>query len=77
MSQANVEIARRAMDALNQFGLMVGGSDPLPTLREFCDPSVEWDFSQRGIIPRFITATTAGRESLSSSAMPDRSFAWR
>ena len=51
MSQENVEIARRAMDALNQFDLMVGRSDPLPTLREFCDPDVEWDFSRRGVDP--------------------------
>jgi ketosteroid isomerase-like protein len=51
MSQANVEIARRAVDALNLSDLMVGGSDPLPTLREFCDPDVEWDFSRRGVDP--------------------------
>src|ERR1700730_5162296 len=51
MSQKNVEIARRALDALNQSDLMVGGSDPLPTLREFCDPDVEWDFSRRGVDP--------------------------
>ena len=51
MSQENVETARRAMDALNQSDLMVGGTDPLPTLREFCDPDVEWDFSQRAVDP--------------------------
>jgi ketosteroid isomerase-like protein len=51
MSQENVEIARRAIDALNRSDLMVGGSDPLPTLREFCDPDVEWDFSRRGVDP--------------------------
>src|ERR1022692_4491567 len=51
MSQANVEIAKRAMAALNQSDLMVGGGDPLPTLREFCDPDVEWDFSRRGVDP--------------------------
>jgi ketosteroid isomerase-like protein len=51
LSQENVEIARRAVDALNQSDLMVGGSDPLPTLREFCDPDVEWDFSRRGVDP--------------------------
>lgn len=51
MSRENVEIARRAMDALNQSDLMVGGSDPLPVLREFCDPDVEWDFSRRGVDP--------------------------
>ena len=52
MSQENVETARRAMDALNQSDLMVGARDPLPTLREFCDPDVEWDFSQRGVDPK-------------------------
>jgi len=51
VSQENVEMARRAMDALNQSNLMVGGSDPLPTLREFCDPDVEWDFSRRAVDP--------------------------
>ena len=51
MSQENVETARRAMDALNRSDLMVGGGDPLPTLREFCHPDVEWDFSQRRIDP--------------------------
>jgi ketosteroid isomerase-like protein len=51
MSMQNVEIARRAIDALNQLDLMVGRSDPLPTLREFCDPDVEWDFSRRGVDP--------------------------
>jgi len=50
MSQ-NVEIAKRAIDALNQSDLMVGGGDPLPTLRAFCDPDVEWDFSRRGVDP--------------------------
>jgi ketosteroid isomerase-like protein len=51
MSQAHVEIAKRAIDAFNQSDLMVGGSDPLPTLNEFCDPDVEWDFSRRGVDP--------------------------
>src|ERR1700686_458285 len=51
MSRENVELARRAMDALNQSDLMVGRADPLPTLREFCDPAVEWDFSRRRIDP--------------------------
>jgi len=51
VSQENVEIAARAMDALNQSDLMVGGGDPLPTLRAFCDPGVEWDFSRRGVDP--------------------------
>lgn len=51
MSQEHVEIARRAVDALNQSNLMVGSGDALPTLREFCDPDVEWDFSRRGVDP--------------------------
>src|SRR5271165_2794144 len=48
MSEANVEIVKRAT---NQLNLLVGGSDPLPVLREVCDPDVEWDFSRRGIDP--------------------------
>ncbi len=51
MSQENVEIARRAMDALSEWNLMVGGADPLPVLQEFCDSEVEWDFSRRGVDP--------------------------
>jgi ketosteroid isomerase-like protein len=51
MSQANVEIVKRGIDAANQSDLLVGRSDPLPWLREFCDPDVEWDFSQRGVDP--------------------------
>jgi ketosteroid isomerase-like protein len=51
MSQANVEIAKRAMDALSQFGGVVADSDPLPSLQEFFDPDVEWDLSQRGVDP--------------------------
>jgi ketosteroid isomerase-like protein len=51
MAKENVEIARRAMEALNQLDLMVGRCDPLPTLREFCDPDVEWDFSRRRVDP--------------------------
>ena len=51
MSHENVEIASRAIAALNESDLMVGGGDPLPTLREFCDPDVEWDFSRRGVDP--------------------------
>lgn len=53
-AQANVETAKRAMGALNQSRLMVGGGDPLPTLREFCDPDVEWDSRDEASIPRFI-----------------------
>jgi ketosteroid isomerase-like protein len=51
MSQANVEIAKRAMDALDQFGGTVGGGDPLPSLREFFDPDVELDLSRQGVDP--------------------------
>jgi ketosteroid isomerase-like protein len=51
VSRENVEIAKRAMDALNRSDLMVGRSDPFPTLREFCDPDVEWDFSRRRVDP--------------------------
>ena|ERR1700726_2574764 len=51
MLAQNVDIARRAMNALNQLELMVGRTDPLPALREFCDPDVEWDFSRRGVDP--------------------------
>ena len=51
MSQENVDIARRAIDALNQADLMVGNNDPLPTLREFCAPNIEWDFSRRAVDP--------------------------
>jgi ketosteroid isomerase-like protein len=51
MSQENVETVRRAMDAFNQSNLLVGASDPLPWLREFCDPDLELDLSRRGIDP--------------------------
>jgi ketosteroid isomerase-like protein len=51
VSEENVDIARRAIEALNRSDLMVGGGDPLPALREFCDPDVEWDFSRRAIDP--------------------------
>ena len=51
MSQENVEIVRRAMDALNQLGGLVAGSAPLLSLREFFDPDVEWDLSRQGVDP--------------------------
>jgi ketosteroid isomerase-like protein len=50
MSAQNVEIAERAMDTFNRLGGFAS-SDPLPFLREFCDPDVEWDFSRRGVDP--------------------------
>jgi len=50
MSQQNVEIVKRAANALNQLGGLVGG-DPLPSLREFFDPDVEWDLSRQGVDP--------------------------
>src|SRR5271155_5110418 len=50
MSQENVEIARRVVDAFNEVGFLLS-SDPFPTLREFCDPDVEWNFSRRGVDP--------------------------
>jgi ketosteroid isomerase-like protein len=28
---------------------VLSGATPLPSLREFCDPDVEWDFSRREI----------------------------
>jgi len=49
-SEENAALARRALEALNRENLMVAG-DPLATLREFCDPEVEWDFSRRAIDP--------------------------
>jgi ketosteroid isomerase-like protein len=51
MSNEYVEIAKRAMDALDQFGGIVGGGDPLPLLREFFDPDVEMDLSRQGVDP--------------------------
>jgi ketosteroid isomerase-like protein len=51
MSQENVEIVKRAMDAFNQWNILVGARDPLPWLREFCDPDLELDLSRRGIDP--------------------------
>ena len=51
MSQENVELAQRAMDAFNRSNLAVSAVDPLPWLREFCDPDIELDLSRRGIDP--------------------------
>jgi ketosteroid isomerase-like protein len=51
MSQENMEIVKRAMDAFNQSNPLVGAGDPLPWLREFCDPHLELDLSRRGIDP--------------------------
>src|SRR5271167_2747619 len=46
MSRANVEVVRRFYA---QGGSLASDRDPMPSLREFCDPNVEWDFSRRGI----------------------------
>jgi ketosteroid isomerase-like protein len=46
MSQENVEVARGFYE---EGGSLASGRDPLPSLREFCDPVVEWDFSRREI----------------------------
>jgi ketosteroid isomerase-like protein len=51
MSEQNVEVVRRAMDAFNQSNVLLGIGDPLPWLREFCDPDLELDLSRRGIDP--------------------------
>jgi|SRR5271165_3194035 len=50
MSQENVEIVMRAVNAVNQSNLLVGGSNPLSVLHEF-DPHLEWDLSRRGVDP--------------------------
>lgn len=51
MSQENVEIVKRAIDAFNLSQVLVGAGDPLPWLSEFCDPDIELDLSRRGIDP--------------------------
>jgi hypothetical protein len=77
MSQDNVEIVKRAMDAFNQSNALVGASDPLPWLREFCDYQVELDLSGEGSIPRSITATRASYDSVSRTTMSGRRLASR
>ena len=76
MSEKNMELAKRAMDSFNYSNFVLDGATLIPTLREFCDPDVEWDFSRRGVDPE-IYHGYEGCESLSSSATPGRSFAWR
>ena len=49
MSQANVAIATRALDAYNQYYNLPVDSDWLPSLPQFFDPDVEWDLSRREI----------------------------
>jgi ketosteroid isomerase-like protein len=49
MSQKNMEIAKRAMNSFNYSNFVLSGATPFPSLREFCDPDVEWDFSRRVI----------------------------
>jgi hypothetical protein len=51
MSELNVEIVKRALDAFNDSNVLVGPGDPLPWLREFCDAGIELDLSRRGIDP--------------------------
>jgi hypothetical protein len=46
VSQTNVELARRAFEAVNSVRNRDGA---LRWLNEFCDPDVEWDFSRRGL----------------------------
>jgi uncharacterized protein len=45
MSQENVEVVRRGIEAWNSF--FREGTDPIPHLREFCDPDVTLEFSRR------------------------------
>jgi ketosteroid isomerase-like protein len=47
MSQKNMEVAKRAMDSFNYSNFVLSGATPLPSLREFCHPDVEWDLSRR------------------------------
>jgi ketosteroid isomerase-like protein len=49
MSEKNMEVAKRAMDAFNYSNFVLSGVPPFASLREFCDPDVEWDFSRRVI----------------------------
>jgi ketosteroid isomerase-like protein len=42
---------KRAMAAFNESNTLVGAGDPLPWLREFCDPDFELDLSRRAIDP--------------------------
>jgi ketosteroid isomerase-like protein len=45
MSTQPVELVRRSIEAFNLY--FKEGSDPIPRLREFCDPDIEIDFSRR------------------------------
>src|SRR5271165_5892754 len=47
MSEKNMQVAKRAMDSFNYSNFVLSGATPYPSLREFCDPDVEWDFSRR------------------------------
>ena len=51
MSQEDAEIVRQAMDAFNRANVLVGGGEPLPWLRRFCDPALVVDLSRREIDP--------------------------
>jgi ketosteroid isomerase-like protein len=51
MSQENVTVVRRAIDAFNESNVLVGTVDPGPWLDEFCDAGVVFDMTRRGIDP--------------------------
>jgi hypothetical protein len=65
MSELNVEIVKRALDAFNDSNVLVGPGDPLPWLREFCDAGIELDLSRQGADARLTQDQQA------------RSVAWR
>ena len=45
MSAEKVELVRRGIEAFNLY--FKERTDPIPRLREFCDPGIEIDFSRR------------------------------
>jgi ketosteroid isomerase-like protein len=47
MSEENVELVRRSIEAFNTY--FTEGTDPIPRLRQFCDPEIEIDFSRRPV----------------------------
>jgi ketosteroid isomerase-like protein len=46
MTQDNLS---NALAIVHGWNAVFAGADPLPWLRECCDPDVEWDLSRRGI----------------------------
>ncbi len=46
MTQDNLS---NALAIVSGWNAVFAGADPLPWLRECCDPDVEWDLSRRGI----------------------------